>query len=465
MRPFIGTASCSTILEMSSSSTSPPRRSRQGSTNAATSTTKTLRNGGSSSSSSSNKSSGGKSSGSKSSGEAGAGGGAGGGGRNRGANAANHNRRGHLLRTSSKDDTPGERRSSSSSSSSSSSDGKRVNTKRPPRWEREGDRLYAEVTKDLNAILALEGSIGDDANDDDDVDSGGGGVGMRVKPTSAQDVCRLLEPWTAALGAADNANAANKDVEDDDDDDDDAVVVHDTGHGSSSRRGGLNNEITMEESDKGQGNDETGGNNIDKAHSTSPPPFLWGSLPVGPVLASRLYATGRSEPTSVQRAAFPILTATVSDNNNGNNNSFLGGNNGDGSRSRRMGGYATSATTNTTAKRPNIKKKKTIKRTNAIIASPTGTGKTLAYLLPLLCTSPGGQRGEGAGGILIVTPTIELACQIQREVDVLWPPLPPSVSSSSLPLSFSSSSLFVVGDGSIASDVVRMDGTTAMSGA
>ncbi len=71
-------------------------------------------------------------------------------------------------------------------------------------------------------------------------------------------------------------------------------------------------------------------------------------------------------------------------------------------------------------------------------------GKTLAYLLPLLCTSPGGQRGEGTGGILIVTPTIELACQIQREVDVLWPPL--SSSSSLL-----TSSLFVVGDGSMPS--------------
>ena len=42
-------------------------------------------------------------------------------------------------------------------------------------------------------------------------------------------------------------------------------------------------------------------------------------------------------------------------------------------------------------------------------------------MLPLLCTSPGGQFGEGTGGVLIVTPTIELACQIQREVNVLWP--------------------------------------------
>ncbi len=42
---------------------------------------------------------------------------------------------------------------------------------------------------------------------------------------------------------------------------------------------------------------------------------------------------------------------------------------------------------------------------------------------------------------MIVTPTIELACQIQREVDVLWPPLSSS----------STSSLYVVGDGSILS--------------
>jgi superfamily II DNA/RNA helicase len=78
------------------------------------------------------------------------------------------------------------------------------------------------------------------------------------------------------------------------------------------------------------------------------------------------------------------------------------------------------------------------KRANAIIASPTGTGKTLAYLLPLLCTSPGGQFGEGTGGVLIVTPTIELACQIQREVNVLWPPAEEKGGNSAC---------FVVGDG------------------
>ena len=47
-----------------------------------------------------------------------------------------------------------------------------------------------------------------------------------------------------------------------------------------------------------------------------------------------------------------------------------------------------------------------------------------------MCTSPGGRNKEGTGGVIIVTPTIELAVQIRREVDALWPPQPPNYNGS-----------------------------------
>jgi superfamily II DNA/RNA helicase len=393
-----------TVLEMSSSSSSSPPKRRQ--------VSNTGNKGSSRSSSSSNSGGGGGNSNTGST------------GRNRGANAASHNRRGHLLRISNKDgatattttSSAGGGRRSLTSSTSSSPSGK-MNTKRPPRWEREGDRLYAEVTKDLNEVFLLASSNDERGSEEGDIQMGDIDVGNsigRMKPTSAQDVCRLLEPWTGNT------------IDDDDNDVLESLIDDVQGNITSSL-------LTRKEEDEYRESNAS-------PSSPSSPPFLWGSLPVGPVLASRLYATGRSEPTSVQRAAFSILTAAVSDNGNskGNNNSYYSNTSGnDNSRRNRKMGYPT------TSKRSSaIKKKAIIKRANAIIASPTGTGKTLAYLLPLLCTSPGGQRGEGTGGILIVTPTIELACQIQREVDVLWPPQSSSSSSSF-------SSLFVVGDGSI----------------
>jgi superfamily II DNA/RNA helicase len=228
--------------------------------------------------------------------------------RNRGANQADHNRRGHEFRLN-KDNTGG---------GGGKQRVRKTNTKRPPRWEREGDNLYQEVSKQHEHLQLL----------------------AQRRVSTVQDVCDVLAPWMTS-------------------NDNDAEVHHQR----------------KAEIEKPEQAVET---NEDK----KTPPFLWGSLPVGPVIATRLRSSNRSSPTSVQCAAFTMLTATQSKNN----------------------------------------KNVPTKRTNAIIASPTGTGKTLAYLLPLLCTSPGGQKGEGTGGVLIVTPTIELACQIQREVDVLWPP-------------------------------------------
>lgn len=53
-----------------------------------------------------------------------------------------------------------------------------------------------------------------------------------------------------------------------------------------------------------------------------------------------------------------------------------------------------------------------------LFASPTGTGKTLAYLLPLIQECPGG--GEDAGPrILVLAPTHELCSQIRGEAEKL----------------------------------------------
>ena len=106
----------------------------------------------------------------------------------------------------------------------------------------------------------------------------------------------------------------------------------------------------------------------EKKKSAPPPHIAWGPLPVGPVLRKSLLDACLLEPTAVQTAAFPILTSGQ----------------------------------------------------NAIIVSPTGTGKSLAFLLPLLASSKGRNVPMG---IMIATPTVELAKQLQREVDKLWPPI------------------------------------------
>lgn len=49
-----------------------------------------------------------------------------------------------------------------------------------------------------------------------------------------------------------------------------------------------------------------------------------------------------------------------------------------------------------------------------IAAASTGTGKTAAFLLPILSTLPRGKRGKRAPRVLVVSPTRELAQQICR---------------------------------------------------
>ena len=98
-------------------------------------------------------------------------------------------------------------------------------------------------------------------------------------------------------------------------------------------------------------------------------PFMWGDVSTGPILSPKLNAL-YNEPTPIQSQAFTALSKSAKHNAN-----------------------------------PNV-----------IIASPTGTGKTLAYLLPLLANT----KRDAFGRIMIITPTLDLAYQIQRVVDQFW---------------------------------------------
>lgn len=100
---------------------------------------------------------------------------------------------------------------------------------------------------------------------------------------------------------------------------------------------------------------------IKKAPSS---PFMWGNISAGPVLAPKLKQQFEN-PTAIQEEAFSTITKS---------------------------------------------------KGNIVIASPTGSGKTLAFILPLLSTI---QR-DTYGKVLIVTPTLDLANQIQRVVDDIW---------------------------------------------
>ena len=95
-------------------------------------------------------------------------------------------------------------------------------------------------------------------------------------------------------------------------------------------------------------------------------PAMWGACSVGPVLRGRLEAAGMASPLPIQEAAFTPIS----------------------------------------------------KGRNVVLASATGSGKTLAFLLPLLTA----MRREASAQVLVVTPSIELTTQLQRECDALWPP-------------------------------------------
>lgn len=110
-----------------------------------------------------------------------------------------------------------------------------------------------------------------------------------------------------------------------------------------------------------QGEEETEEETKDEEEA----PFLWGGLSVGPVWKTRLVQAGLNQPTPIQVAAFDRITRD--------------------------------------------------KEENLIVASPTGSGKSLAYLLPLLTT----RQTNDNGRVWVVTPTTELALQLQQVVSRL----------------------------------------------
>ena len=133
---------------------------------------------------------------------------------------------------------------------------------------------------------------------------------------------------------------------------------------------------------------------IDDEPAEPEQPFLWGELSIGPVWKSRLVRAGYSKPTPIQVASYTALTN---------------------------------------------KKNRTSTNGNAVIAASTGSGKSLAYLLPFLTSIDTDNRKQkmkqrkntqnhgpepsfasvtsSLGRIWIMTPTMELAYQLQRTVD------------------------------------------------
>jgi superfamily II DNA/RNA helicase len=127
----------------------------------------------------------------------------------------------------------------------------------------------------------------------------------------------------------------------------------------------------------------------DKQPDPDDKPFLWGTLPVGPIWKNRLLQLGYQEPTPIQVETFHAVLS-----------------------------------------------KKKQKRQNVVIASPTGTGKSLAFLLPFLTTLNVSQKtnnnnnnnkatktsstSSSVGKVWILTPTVELAFQIQQVVQRLF---------------------------------------------
>ena len=67
-------------------------------------------------------------------------------------------------------------------------------------------------------------------------------------------------------------------------------------------------------------------------------------------------------------------------------------------------------------------------RTDCVVQAKTGTGKTTAFLLPALqCLTTSHQVPKGQVGVLIISPTRELAMQIAKECDQLTKYLRPAV--------------------------------------
>ncbi|CAJ1950784.1 unnamed protein product [Cylindrotheca closterium] len=103
----------------------------------------------------------------------------------------------------------------------------------------------------------------------------------------------------------------------------------------------------------------------DSQKKSLPPHMVWGTLSTGPILSPKL-KTLYDTPTAIQTESFGPITS----------------------------------------------------RQNVVIAAATGSGKSLAYLLPLMCRV----SRKKFGSVMVVTPSLELAKQIKSVVDGIWTP-------------------------------------------
>ncbi|MDR1929945.1 MAG: DEAD/DEAH box helicase [Treponema sp.] len=133
-------------------------------------------------------------------------------------------------------------------------------------------------------------------------------------------------------------------------------------------------------------------------------PFI--RLGVSPPLAEILSLRNIREPAEIQKTVIPRLLFP-----------------GDEASPERAGGGSG-------RQNPAADEERRDARANLLFSSPTGTGKTLAYLLPLLQRFHRPSNPQAALRILILAPTYELASQIKRELDAL---LPGAFSGASLP--------------------------------
>jgi superfamily II DNA/RNA helicase len=230
------------------------------------------------------------------------------------------------------------------------------NGPKPPKWEKEGDDLYVNHNSARNV---------------DEDDEASKEIIVNHKNTTYDEARTLLRPFEDEAGAASTTS-----------------VVPTTQQLSPKA-------ASSDVSNHNSNGDDNGDEDDNPAEAEKP--FLWGELSIGPVWKSRLVRAGYAKPTPIQVASYTALTN---------------------------------------------KKNRTSTNGNAVIAASTGSGKSLAYLLPFLTSidtdnrkqkmkrkTQNHQRAAAAlepsfasvtpslGRIWIMTPTMELAYQLQRTVD------------------------------------------------
>eukprot|EP00536_Pseudo-nitzschia_multiseries_P003082 jgi/Psemu1/322865/estExt_fgenesh1_pg.C_440002 len=236
---------------------------------------------------------------------------------------------------------------------------------KPPRWEKEGDNLYKAIIIPNNANVQQ--------TEDGDEQPVSNSRPSQTTATTYEEARALLRPYETQM---------QTEIETVRDASSTPAPVPDTVATAEDSKEKHTISTTDDDDD-----DDDGPKSASSVDENENKPFMWGELPVGPVWKSRLVAAGYARPTPIQVASYRTLTS---------------------------------------------KKNQTSVNGNAILAAPTGSGKSLAYLLPFLTSvqsqtakkSSSKKRASSAftnalGRIWIMTPTMELAYQLQRTVDHL----------------------------------------------